>query len=79
MKFTILSPVDHNGKRLQPGATVDMSKKDAAELLEAGAIAPYDAELAKAAEEAAGDAGPAGAPLDPNDPPVLPETEGDAA
>jgi hypothetical protein len=79
MKFIILSPVDHNGKRLQAGATIDMSKKDAAELLDAGAIAPYDAELAKAVEEAAAEGGQANEPLDPNEPPVPPQTEGDAA
>jgi hypothetical protein len=79
MKFIILSPVDHNGKRLQPGATADMSKADAADLLEVGAIAPYDAKLAKAVEESAGTEESSVKPLDPNDPPVPPETEGAAA
>jgi hypothetical protein len=79
MKFTILSPVDHNGKRLQPGATVDMSKADAADLLDAGAIAPYDAKLAEAAKESAETEESSVKPLDPNTPPVPPETESDAA
>lgn len=79
MKFITLSPVDHNGKRLPPGSTIEMSKKDAADLLDARAIAPYDAELAKAAEGAADEGGHATEPLDPNNPPIPPQTEGDAA
>lgn len=79
MRFIILSPVDHNGKRLQPGGTVDMSKADAADLLEAGVIAPYDSELAKAAKESSGSEESSVKPIDPNTPPVPPETEGAAA
>lgn len=77
MKHTVLSPIDHNGKRHLVGATLDFSKAEAADLLKAGAIGPYDPKAAKAAEDAAGDQ--VAEPLDPNDPPVAPETEGDAA
>lgn len=73
MKYTILSPVDHNGKRLQPGASAEFSKAEAGDLLAAGAIGPHDAKAAKAAADAAPDGQPGNEPLDPNAPPVLPE------
>jgi hypothetical protein len=79
MRYTILSPIDHNGKRHPVGATLDISKADAADLLEVGAITPYDAKLAKAAEESAGTDESSVKPLDPNDPPVPPQTEGATA
>jgi hypothetical protein len=77
MKHTVLSPVDHNGKRYPVGAPIDISKAEAVDLLKSGAIGTYDPKAAKAAEETAGDS--ADEPLDPNTPPVPPETEGAAA
>lgn len=76
MKYTILSPVDLNGKRHPVGSSVDIAKADAVDLLKSGAIGPYDPKAAKAAEEAAESANE---PIDPNAPPIPPETEGDAA
>jgi hypothetical protein len=69
MKFTILSPVDLNGKRHPVGSSVDIAKADAADLLAADAIGPYDPKAAKAAEETA----TVVEPIDPNLPPVPPE------
>jgi hypothetical protein len=77
MKYTTLAPVQHNGKRYPVGSSIDISKAEAADLLKSGAIGPHDPKAAKAAEDAAAD--PVDEPLDPNDPPVVPETEGDAA
>lgn len=70
MKQTVLSPIDHNGKRLPVGTTVEFTKADAAPLLESGAIGPYDPKAAKAASD---EDQPAAKPLDPNDPPIQPE------
>lgn len=69
MKFTILSPVDLDGKRHPVGSAIDISKVAAADLLAAGAIGPYDPKAAKAAEEESGVV----EPIDPNLPPVPPE------
>lgn len=73
MKYTILSPVDHNGKRLQPGESADFSKNEAGDLLAVGAIGHHDAKAAKAAADAASHEQPNGEPLDPNAPPVQPQ------
>ncbi|MDQ2821939.1 MAG: hypothetical protein M3Y65_16355 [Pseudomonadota bacterium] len=75
MKYTILSPVDLNGKRHPVGASLDIAKADAAELLKAGAIGPFDPKAAKAVDET--DGSPV-EPIDPNTLPVPPETEGAA-
>lgn len=79
MKYTILSPVDHNGKRLQVGSSAEFSKANAADLLAAGSIELYDAEKAKAVTAAVETGESSSEPLDPNNPPVPPEVEGDAA
>ena len=38
--FTALTPIQHNGKPIKEGATVEMSQEDAESLIEMGAIAP---------------------------------------
>jgi len=38
-KYTVVSPVEHNGKRFEVGATLNVAEAVAAALLSAGAIA----------------------------------------
>lgn len=39
VKYTVVSPVEHNGKRFEVGATLNVAEAVAAALLSAGAIA----------------------------------------
>ena len=58
MKIAILHPTRHDGKRLQPGDTVDIDRDAAKALIDAGAAEPADP---KAAAKAKADADAAAA------------------
>lgn len=60
MKYTVLTPIKHNGKRLEEGATLSLEDGAATDrLVEMGAVEP--AAVAKSSP-------PAGAQLPPADP-----------
>lgn len=50
MKLKILSPVDYNGKRYQPGETAEVDRVAASQLIEVQAAEPFDARAAAKAE-----------------------------
>jgi len=52
MKIAILHPTRHDGKRLQPGDTVDIDRGAAAALIDAGAAEAADPRAAKTKADA---------------------------
>lgn len=52
MKLTIVHPVEHDGKRLEPGAEVDLPNAAAQALVACGAAEPAGKARAKAEAEA---------------------------
>lgn len=40
MKYKVLTPVEHNGKRFEPGKTVELDDDTAAPLLAVAAVEP---------------------------------------
>lgn len=56
MKFTTLTPIKHDGKRLEEGATLELTKLQAERLLQSGAVAPFDTVAAKVEAQAKADA-----------------------
>lgn len=74
MKITILSPVQHDGKSLQAGDTVEMGEGDARSLINLGAAKAIRQKVdAKSEQKPDGDQPPQGATTDDS------KTDGDAA